>query len=235
LNCAGNVKQALGNSAEVAPIKQLIDHTIAADPQGHPNTAVAPANAAADTAYKAAAQAYETADGSHSVGRHGPEVTDPQLLTRLNTGVAPDGANSPCPASTKFSNYEMYVKSRRAAMDAINASAGINPATNQQNGQPLPASGTLSITRTVQFQNSAVPPVAVPIDDGFRGVPPDDGAGHYANSTPVGGITGVITTVQWNPHMQRVTPAQHIPNGSTDWDNGAQNYPGGTDLTAVLL
>jgi hypothetical protein len=34
--------------------------------------------------------------------------------------------------------------------------------------------------------------------------------------------------------MQRVVPAQHIPNGAKNWDQGAQTYTNPNDLTTVI-
>jgi len=51
---------------------------------------------------------------------------------------------------------------------------------------------------------------------------------------PLDNISGTITTVQWYPHMQRVVPAQHIPNGAKNWDQGAEAYTNPNDLTTVI-
>lgn len=71
------------------------------------------------------AEALEQRDGAHSLGRHGPGVSDQQLKDRLTTGVAADGAFSPAVndkgegASTKFASHEAYLETRAAAVAAL--------------------------------------------------------------------------------------------------------------------
>ncbi len=74
------------------------------------------------------AQAYETADAAgtnagHSLGRHGPGVTDQQLLDRLLTGIAPDNAWSPTDKSSKFENYAAWLEARETSANAVNGRA----------------------------------------------------------------------------------------------------------------
>lgn len=77
------------------------------------------------------AVALETADhtanphAGHSLGRHGPQVTDAQLQSRLTTGTAPDGAFSPAPGtSSRFNSHIDYIQTRQAAAtSAANAIA----------------------------------------------------------------------------------------------------------------
>jgi hypothetical protein len=72
------------------------------------------------------AKALETRDGGHSLGRHGPAVSDQQLKDRITTGVAADGAFSPVGAgglSTKFASHKDYIETRDAAVAAVDAAA----------------------------------------------------------------------------------------------------------------
>jgi hypothetical protein len=73
-----------------------------------------------------AAVALETSDSAanphagHSLGRHGPHVTDAQLQSRLTTGVAPDGAFSPAPGvSSRFNSHVEYIATRQAAVTQV--------------------------------------------------------------------------------------------------------------------
>jgi hypothetical protein len=71
------------------------------------------------------AKLYEAADGvdsnaGHSWHRHGPEVTDEGLLTRLQTGLAPDNKTSFCSASSKFESPAAWLAGReQAATEAL--------------------------------------------------------------------------------------------------------------------
>ena len=68
------------------------------------------------------AEALEGAEGGHSLDRHGPDLTDQELKTRLDTGIAADGAFSPTPgASTKFNSYQHYLDTRVAVTSALKA------------------------------------------------------------------------------------------------------------------
>ncbi len=78
------------------------------------------AGAIIETSAKEQATTLETAEHGHSLGRHGPELTNDQLKTRLTSGVAADGAFSPTPgASTKFKNYETYIDTRQTVITEI--------------------------------------------------------------------------------------------------------------------
>jgi hypothetical protein len=73
------------------------------------------------------AKALETRDGGHSLGRHGPGVSDEQLQERITKGVAADGAFSPVGAggmSTKFASHQEYMATRDAAEAAADAAVG---------------------------------------------------------------------------------------------------------------
>jgi hypothetical protein len=61
------------------------------------------------------AEALEARDGGHSLGRHGPDVSDDKLTERITTGVAPDGKFSPTDTSTKFASHEVYLETRTKA------------------------------------------------------------------------------------------------------------------------
>jgi hypothetical protein len=67
-----------------------------------------------------AANAHEAADAGHSLARHGPNVTDAELTTRLTTGVAPDGVLSPAPGlSSRFRNHRRWLTTRTAAVNEL--------------------------------------------------------------------------------------------------------------------
>jgi hypothetical protein len=70
---------------------------------------------------KEQAEGLEQRDGGHSLGRHGPDVTDQQLKDRITTGVAPDNKFSPTDVSTKFASYEVYLETRAKAAATLDA------------------------------------------------------------------------------------------------------------------
>ncbi len=67
------------------------------------------------------AEALEAKDGGHSLGRHGPDVSDDKLKDRITTGVAPDGKFSPTDVSTKFASYEVFLETRTKAAATLDA------------------------------------------------------------------------------------------------------------------
>ena len=74
-----------------------------------------------------AAKFYEAADGAgsnagHSLDRHGPDVTDPELITRLKTGTPPNAKTadekSHTGASSRFESPQDWLAGRELAADA---------------------------------------------------------------------------------------------------------------------
>ena len=76
---------------------------------------------AAEAQARAAAQALEAADGGHSLARHGPELSDEVLRARVTAGMAADGVFSPQQFSTRFNDYETWLKVRNDALKALQA------------------------------------------------------------------------------------------------------------------
>lgn len=72
------------------------------------------------TFYISPLAAHET---SHTIGRHGPDVTNDQLLLRAQTGIAPDGsfAANPPGLSTRFGSNEKMVTAKNDVLDQIDA------------------------------------------------------------------------------------------------------------------
>ncbi|MCV2863545.1 hypothetical protein [Defluviimonas sp. WL0075] len=72
------------------------------------------------------ASIYEQADAKgtnagHSLDRHGPNVTDEELLIRLQTGQAPDGKTSFCSASSRFDDPVAWLAAREIALEEATA------------------------------------------------------------------------------------------------------------------
>jgi len=62
-------------------------------------------------------------DTSHTIARHGPDLTDEQLLLRAQTGIAPDGSHlgTPPSMSTRFGSNEQMVIAKDDVLDHIAA------------------------------------------------------------------------------------------------------------------
>jgi len=58
---------------------------------------------------------------SHTIARHGPNVTDDQLLLRAREGIAPDGfrGNNPPPYSSAFDSEALLVASKNEALTKV--------------------------------------------------------------------------------------------------------------------
>ncbi|WP_263452349.1 PKD domain-containing protein [Hyalangium gracile] len=167
---------------------------------------------------KKLAEELERLDSGHSLDRHGPDVTDALLERRLKTGIAPDGKYSSAPASTRFSSYDDWLKTRDDALRAIEKREGISLERPPGPGEPTKHSINLDHKR--------------PIDEGFVGsgtktkiTDPATGKKHniYSNTDPVSGITGTKTSVEWNPATNRWDVKQHFPDGAK-WDNVTKTY-----------
>ncbi|MEM6456701.1 MAG: hypothetical protein AAF772_16540 [Acidobacteriota bacterium] len=74
----------------------------------------------------------EMASDGHSIQRHGPDVTDAELTSRLQTGVAPGdvkAANRPARRSSRFADYATQNFVQQRAFDEVMNHYGINKNT----------------------------------------------------------------------------------------------------------
>jgi hypothetical protein len=176
------------------------------------------------SAFKAAE--LERIDKGHSIGRHGPQLPDRKLEERLTKGITPDDGvlrNSP-PASTRFSSYGDWVKTREAALTQIEIYYGVN----LKKAPPVGTSGEYSLV--TEFNKA--------IDEGFMGVGtketvlnPATGTNMqnsnggnlkiYPSTNAVDGITRTRTTVKWNGYQWQVK--QHFPEGP-GWNDTSKTY-----------
>ena len=159
----------------------------------------------------------ERVDSGHSIARHGPQIKDNVLEDRVTTGIAADGKFSPTQASTRFTNYETWEKTRELALKEIEKVKGIDLSK--------PPSGQISrYELTVEFDK--------PVDDGFVGnittmqkIPnprnPKRKGKVYSSTSSIQGVTRTKTTISWDGTSWKVV--QHIP-WATDWNNVAKTY-----------
>lgn len=86
------------------------------------------------------AEGVEAQVGGHSLVRHGPDLTDAQLQNRITTGLDRTGQPAATDTSSKFASYQVWMQTRTAAVNQIDAAVGatralVNPlvATLQAN------------------------------------------------------------------------------------------------------
>ena len=160
----------------------------------------------------------ERVDSGHSIARHGPQIKDNVLEDRVTTGYAADGVFSPTAASTRFTNYETFSKSRDVALKEIEKTFSIDLSKPPKPGDDP------SRTIVIEFDKA--------IDDGFVGDPntvqkiqhpkkPKKKAKVYGSTDAIQGVTRTRTTVRWDGNTWKVV--QHIP-WATDWDNATKTY-----------
>ena len=175
----------------------------------------------------------EKLDGGHSLARHGTQVTDAELETRLKTGVAPDGAFSPAPASTKFNSYENWLKTREIAWKKIEQLKGVDLSK--------PPTSNMDDNYVVRINYGK------PIDDGYvpdratrnRISVQDPATGRtrrgnvYSTVDPVDSVTGVFTKVIWDSDKNKWGVVQHYPL-TQGWNNVSKTYSGGARIDASV-
>jgi hypothetical protein len=167
----------------------------------------------------------ELLDGprSHSLFRHGPDLTDQQLTDRLKTGIGSDGNIAPTDASTRFTSYQDWLNTRLAAEQDFLARSGLPSLTTP----PTPG-------MPIQFPSSPVTH-AQPVGDGFvgTGTPvrasaqrPNGTAQNfnvYTEAAPVTGLTQTQTGFTWDATLGRWRMGQHFPVGRGVAPTGASN------------
>jgi hypothetical protein len=178
--------------------------------------------AAEHAAEKAAAEktqalGLENQEGGHSLARHGPEVPDAALDSRIKTGIAADNKFSPTGSSTRFKTYQDWLQTRQAARDAIASREGIDL-------RKPPPPGKEGPFEIVVDHGHA-------IDDGFVGRPGTKvnvasggktGKG-FSQTDPVKGLSRTKTTIEWNPGTKQWDTKQHFPQ-TKNWDNTTGTY-----------
>jgi HPt (histidine-containing phosphotransfer) domain-containing protein/aspartate carbamoyltransferase regulatory subunit len=153
---------------------------------------------------KGRATLIEKIDKGHSLLRHGPDLTDNQLVRRLKEGIAPDGsiAAQVPRGSTRFNSHEDWLQIREKASEQITKRAPFHGGVDLTKPPPSDALGNPTIKkveRTIEFDR--------PIGDGFIG---KEGTLHeitaqngreldvYGDVEKVEGLTRVKVTYEWN-------------------------------------
>ena len=118
-----------------------------------------------------AATEFEKADSvgsnaGHSIGRHGPQIDEEDLLARLTTGIAADGKKSTTQKSSKFASIEAWMEGRE--LSAAYAETQTHPDGSFVDlGAPsIPADENATIDIRHEVEHSG------PIDEAFVGIKP---------------------------------------------------------------
>ena len=118
-----------------------------------------------------AATEFEKADAvgsnaGHSIGRHGPQIDEDDLLARLTTGIAADGKKSTTQKSSKFASIEAWMEGRE--LSAAYAETQTHPdGSSVDLGAPsIPADENAIIDIRHEVEHSG------PIDEAFVGIKP---------------------------------------------------------------
>ncbi|UWQ34152.1 hypothetical protein K3555_06545 [Leisingera sp. M527] len=174
-----------------------------------------------------AAEAYEMLDGAgsnagHSLDRHGPDVSDEDLITRLKTGKPPnahdDDERSYTGASSKFHSPQDWLAGREIAAEAALAK-GVDITETEMTftGDPL-TDPDESADFTVEHGR--------PIDKAYIGhkkhVRSDDNGEPISDKTyesfeEVEGLTRAYVNFIWEPEL--------LPAETTDNPDPATDYP----------
>lgn len=179
----------------------------------------------------------EKADGGHSLHRHGPELSEVILNSRLTKGITPTTGEikTAPPASTKFTSYKDWVLSRNNALDEISRINNVDLTAPPAGGLPL------EYRRTIEYSR--------PIDEGFAGMGTKlllfdsnnspiltlngNHSRGYSTTYRIDGITRTFTLIRWNQTNQSWQVIQHFPVGK-DWNNTTKSYLPGINADSQI-
>lgn len=155
-------------------------------------------------------------DGGHSVKRHGPDVTDTQLQSRLKTGYSPDGIFSPAAKSCRFNSYDDLLYTREQAFIAAAARKGLT--VTQLFGADLdqpPDPGNNVNARKKNAHSVSVDHGPRVIGSGFEGTGQThafpSGGQKFSSFAPLPDLTKTFTRIVWDGTQSRWVAIQHFP------------------------
>lgn len=160
----------------------------------------------------------DSADGAHSVARHGPEVADKSLQKRLKTGITPEGKFSPAEKSCKFLSYDLMLETREAAFNEAASVYGLSLAAlfgAKLDQAPDPNHVQASRRRTQHVVSMGH---GKAIGSGFKGKgpgtpvgDPSKGGQTFADFEDLPPLTRTKSTLVWDNGKGRWVAAQHFP------------------------
>lgn len=180
----------------------------------------------------------EVKDQGHGITgvRHGPDVPDIVLQTRITNGLIADPTKpkgmvvSPTNASTRFGSYKIWLQTRRAALEGMEKIHGIDlkkPPVNPKD---------VRLELVVEHHRN--------IGDGFVGdgptvktlLPNGRSKNMYVSTKPISGLTRTRTTIEWNSTTSKWDVKQHFPEAN-GWDQAMQAYKPGfaSEFAAPML
>jgi len=153
-------------------------------------------------------------DGAHSVARHGPDITDQQLQSRLKTGYGPDGIFSPAAKSSRFNSYDdlLYTRTRAFEDAADRANLSVEDLFGDDFDQAPDPGGTPARKRKKHSVTTDHPRV---IGSGFIGKDVAQtfptGGERYNDFDPLPPLTKTFTKIIWNDSKAGWVAIQHFP------------------------
>jgi hypothetical protein len=155
------------NAQKIAQLEQKIEGLVRQLKELAPERLEKAAENAMEAVAKGRATLIEKIDKGHSLLRHGPDLTDNQLVRRLKEGIAPDGKieiGRVPRGSTRFSSDTDWLHIREKASEQITKRSPYHGGVDLTKPPPLDADGLSKIKevkRTIEFDR--------PIGDGFIG------------------------------------------------------------------
>jgi HPt (histidine-containing phosphotransfer) domain-containing protein len=238
------VEDALGkpikeahNAQKIAQLERRIEGLVKQLKELAPERVAKAAENLTEAVAKGRATLIEKIDKGHSLLRHGPDLTDNQLVRRLKEGIAPDGsiAGKVPLGSTRFSNYGDWLQVREKASEQITKRAPYHGGVDLTKPPPLDADGLSTIKeikRTIEFDR--------PIGNGFIGkeetlheITAQNGRKLkvYGEVEKVEELTRIQVTYKWNGKQWEAK--QFFPD-ATNYDPITRQYATKPDIKTTL-
>ena len=233
----GKPIKAVHNAEKIAQLERKIESLVKQLKELAPERVAKAAENLTEAVAKGRATLIEKIDRGHSLLRHGPDLTDNQLIRRLKEGIAPDGSigrRVPL-GSTRFSSNIDWLQIREKASEQITKRSPYHGGVDLTKPPPLDAKGFSTIKkveRTIEFDR--------PIGNGFIG---KEGTLHkitakngkelnvYGAVEKVEELTRVKVTYEWNGKQWEAK--QFFPD-ATDYDPITHQYDTKPDLKTKL-
>ena len=175
----------------------------------------------------------EKLDGGHSIARHGAQIEDRALKDRVTTGIAPDGAFSPTPASTRFINHKMWLGTREIAWKKIEEIRKVDLSKPKTSNSPPSYEVRIKYNKPIDegFVADLSTANKVKVSDPITGKKKKGKV--YSSVNAIDGVTATYTKVIWDANSNKWVVVQHYPYAE-GWNNIAKNYSIGTPIDATV-
>jgi hypothetical protein len=225
------------NAQKIAQLERKIEGLLRQLKELAPERLEKAAENAMEAVAKGRATLIEKIGKGHSLLRHGPDLTDNQLVRRLKEGIAPDGsiAAQVPRGSTRFSSHEDWLQIREKVSEQITKRAPFHGGVDLTKPPPSDAKGNpliKEVKRTIEFDR--------PIGDGFIGkretlheIVAQNGRklDVYGEVESAEELTRVQVTYKWNG--KKWEAKQFFPD-ATDYDPLTRQYTTKPDIKTKL-